>query len=167
MDIGLKSTPKANSRGRNCPYPYKQTVSPFPNRCRTPTHNDTNDKELVLGWSVCMELVNYLERVAVLEEKVVLEERTLTWYQGSTLIRILPSLMEYQFCRRNFWYSWPVLLYWTIHWICPNIFPIQFSLFGSILTFGAMIGAITSGPIADYIGRKGVSWRKFLNQYPP
>ncbi|CAN4093159.1 unnamed protein product [Withania somnifera] len=31
----------------------------------------------------------------------------------------------------------------------------QFSLFGSILTFGAMIGAITSGPIADYIGRKG------------
>ncbi|CAN4093158.1 unnamed protein product [Withania somnifera] len=31
----------------------------------------------------------------------------------------------------------------------------EFSLFGSILTFGAMIGAITSGPIADYIGRKG------------
>ncbi|KNA16175.1 hypothetical protein SOVF_091490 isoform A [Spinacia oleracea] len=30
----------------------------------------------------------------------------------------------------------------------------QFSLFGSILTFGAMIGAITSGPIADFIGRK-------------
>ncbi|KAL5561615.1 hypothetical protein UlMin_031362 [Ulmus minor] len=31
----------------------------------------------------------------------------------------------------------------------------EFSLFGSILTFGAMIGAITSGPIADFIGRKG------------
>ncbi|KAK9733571.1 hypothetical protein RND81_04G075600 [Saponaria officinalis] len=31
----------------------------------------------------------------------------------------------------------------------------EFSLFGSILTFGAMIGAITSGPIADLIGRKG------------
>ncbi|KAH9614697.1 hypothetical protein KSS87_022410 [Heliosperma pusillum] len=31
----------------------------------------------------------------------------------------------------------------------------QFSLFGSILTFGAMVGAITSGPIADFIGRKG------------
>ncbi|PON78456.1 Sugar/inositol transporter [Trema orientale] len=31
----------------------------------------------------------------------------------------------------------------------------EYSLFGSILTFGAMIGAITSGPIADYIGRKG------------
>ncbi|XP_021730858.1 sugar transporter ERD6-like 7 [Chenopodium quinoa] len=30
----------------------------------------------------------------------------------------------------------------------------EFSLFGSILTFGAMIGAITSGPIADFIGRK-------------
>lgn len=31
----------------------------------------------------------------------------------------------------------------------------EYSLFGSILTFGAMIGAITSGKIADYIGRKG------------
>ncbi|PON65728.1 Major facilitator, sugar transporter-like [Parasponia andersonii] len=31
----------------------------------------------------------------------------------------------------------------------------QYSLFGSILTIGAMIGAITSGLIADYIGRKG------------
>ncbi|KAF2314918.1 hypothetical protein GH714_037167 [Hevea brasiliensis] len=28
------------------------------------------------------------------------------------------------------------------------------SIVGSILTFGAMIGAITSGPIADFIGRK-------------
>ncbi|KAF2298628.1 hypothetical protein GH714_024415 [Hevea brasiliensis] len=32
----------------------------------------------------------------------------------------------------------------------------EYSMFGSILTFGAMIGAITSGPIADFIGRKGV-----------
>ncbi|XP_076925151.1 sugar transporter ERD6-like 7 [Bidens hawaiensis] len=31
----------------------------------------------------------------------------------------------------------------------------QYSLFGSITTFGAMIGAITSGPIADFFGRKG------------
>nr|XP_043636892.1 sugar transporter ERD6-like 7 [Erigeron canadensis] len=31
----------------------------------------------------------------------------------------------------------------------------EYSLFGSILTFGAMIGAITSGPIADIVGRKG------------
>ncbi|VFQ78610.1 unnamed protein product [Cuscuta campestris] len=31
----------------------------------------------------------------------------------------------------------------------------EYSLFGSILTFGAMIGAITSGPIADFFGRKG------------
>ncbi|XP_059660545.1 sugar transporter ERD6-like 7 [Cornus florida] len=31
----------------------------------------------------------------------------------------------------------------------------EYSLFGSILTFGAMIGAITSGVIADFIGRKG------------
>ncbi|XP_019456410.1 PREDICTED: sugar transporter ERD6-like 7 [Lupinus angustifolius] len=31
----------------------------------------------------------------------------------------------------------------------------EYSLFGSILTFGAMIGAITSGPISDFVGRKG------------
>ncbi|GKU86694.1 hypothetical protein SLEP1_g1185 [Rubroshorea leprosula] len=31
----------------------------------------------------------------------------------------------------------------------------EFSVFSSILTFGAMIGAITSGPIADLVGRKG------------
>ncbi|KAL9397435.1 hypothetical protein Peur_011688 [Populus x canadensis] len=30
----------------------------------------------------------------------------------------------------------------------------QYSYFGSILTIGAMIGAITCGPIADYFGRK-------------
>ncbi|KAM3696109.1 hypothetical protein ACB094_06G014000 [Castanea mollissima] len=31
----------------------------------------------------------------------------------------------------------------------------EYSLFGSILTIGAMIGAIVSGQIADYIGRRG------------
>nr|XP_028945053.1 sugar transporter ERD6-like 7 isoform X4 [Malus domestica] len=31
----------------------------------------------------------------------------------------------------------------------------EFSVFGSILTFGAMIGAITIGPITDFLGRKG------------
>ncbi|XP_058090513.1 sugar transporter ERD6-like 5 isoform X7 [Magnolia sinica] len=34
----------------------------------------------------------------------------------------------------------------------------QYSLFGSILTIGAMIGAIMSGHIADFIGRRG-SWQ--------
>ncbi|XP_047334331.1 sugar transporter ERD6-like 7 isoform X2 [Impatiens glandulifera] len=36
-----------------------------------------------------------------------------------------------------------------------NLSTAEYSLFGSILTFGAMIGAITSGPIADFTGRKG------------
>ncbi|CAN6558572.1 unnamed protein product [Malus baccata var. baccata] len=31
----------------------------------------------------------------------------------------------------------------------------EYSMFGSILTFGAMVGAITIGPIADFLGRKG------------
>nr|XP_048324906.1 sugar transporter ERD6-like 5 isoform X2 [Ziziphus jujuba var. spinosa] len=30
----------------------------------------------------------------------------------------------------------------------------EYSLFGSILTIGAMIGAIASGKIADYLGRR-------------
>jgi SP family facilitated glucose transporter-like MFS transporter 8 len=32
----------------------------------------------------------------------------------------------------------------------------QFSMFGSLVTIGAMLGAITSGRITDFIGRKGV-----------
>ncbi|KAB1202301.1 Sugar transporter ERD6-like 5 [Morella rubra] len=32
----------------------------------------------------------------------------------------------------------------------------EYSLFGSILTIGAMLGAIVSGKIADYIGRRGI-----------
>ncbi|PRQ26208.1 putative major facilitator, sugar transporter, major facilitator superfamily [Rosa chinensis] len=36
-----------------------------------------------------------------------------------------------------------------------NLSLAQFSMFGAILTFGAMIGAITIGPITDFIGRKG------------
>ncbi|PWA65863.1 sugar transporter ERD6-like 7 [Artemisia annua] len=34
----------------------------------------------------------------------------------------------------------------------------EYSLFGSILTFGAMIRAIKSGPITDFVGCKGMSW---------
>ncbi|KAJ7955019.1 Sugar transporter ERD6 [Quillaja saponaria] len=36
-----------------------------------------------------------------------------------------------------------------------NLSLAEFSMFGSILTIGAMLGAITSGRITDYIGRKG------------
>lgn len=32
----------------------------------------------------------------------------------------------------------------------------QYSVFGSILTIGAMVGAMMSGRIADYTGRRGV-----------
>ncbi|KAJ4954592.1 hypothetical protein NE237_011375 [Protea cynaroides] len=31
----------------------------------------------------------------------------------------------------------------------------KYSIFGSILNIGAMVGASTSGPIADFLGRKG------------
>ncbi|XVE82015.1 hypothetical protein DITRI_Ditri15bG0113000 [Diplodiscus trichospermus] len=36
-----------------------------------------------------------------------------------------------------------------------NLSLAEFSMFGSILTIGAMLGAVTSGQIADLIGRKG------------
>ncbi|XP_076915075.1 sugar transporter ERD6-like 7 [Bidens hawaiensis] len=36
-----------------------------------------------------------------------------------------------------------------------NLSLAEYSLFGSILTFGAMIGAIASGPMVDFFGRKG------------
>jgi SP family sugar porter-like MFS transporter len=35
---------------------------------------------------------------------------------------------------------------------------VQYSIFGSILTLGAMFGAVFSGKIADFIGRRGVSF---------
>uniref|UniRef100_A0A5B6ZBN6 Putative sugar transporter ERD6-like 8 n=1 Tax=Davidia involucrata TaxID=16924 RepID=A0A5B6ZBN6_DAVIN len=34
----------------------------------------------------------------------------------------------------------------------------QYSVFGSILNIGAMLGAVTCGRIADYSGRKGAMW---------
>lgn len=64
-------------------------------------------------------------------------------------------------------------LIWSCIAIEVCLWILQFSLFGSLLTFGAMIGAITSGPIADLIGRKGVRknfetffiWVGFIRQW--
>ncbi|MCL7048604.1 hypothetical protein MKW94_030000 [Papaver nudicaule] len=39
--------------------------------------------------------------------------------------------------------------------VMSSLISAAYSMFGSILTIGAMIGAITSGRIADFIGRKG------------
>ncbi|KAL6501418.1 hypothetical protein OROGR_026551 [Orobanche gracilis] len=38
----------------------------------------------------------------------------------------------------------------------------QYSVFGSIVTIGAMIGATSSGRIADLIGRKGVLFHQMM-----
>ena len=42
---------------------------------------------------------------------------------------------------------------------------VQYSVFGSILTIGAIVGAVVSGKLADYIGRRGVSF--FVPFFPP
>lgn len=44
------------------------------------------------------------------------------------------------------------------------VFHMQYSVFGSILTIGAMIGAIMSGRITDIIGRKRVRIINFVFQ---
>lgn len=43
-----------------------------------------------------------------------------------------------------------------------TIFLGQYSLFGSLSNVGAMVGAIASGQISEYIGRKGVGFGSFI-----
>ncbi|KAL5136015.1 Sugar transporter ERD6-like 5 [Glycine soja] len=45
-----------------------------------------------------------------------------------------------------------------------NLGVAEYSLFGSILTIGAMIGAIISGRIADYAGRRTVGWWLYVGR---
>ncbi|XP_038991672.1 sugar transporter ERD6-like 16 isoform X5 [Hibiscus syriacus] len=56
------------------------------------------------------------------------------------------------------------LFFWQVGYSAPtqsairedlNLSLAEFSMFGSILTIAAMLGAVTSGRIADMIGRKG------------
>ena len=42
---------------------------------------------------------------------------------------------------------------------------LQYSVFGSILTIGAMFGAVMSGKIADLFGRRGVSFPFTLKSF--
>uniref|UniRef100_A0A453PU12 Major facilitator superfamily (MFS) profile domain-containing protein n=1 Tax=Aegilops tauschii subsp. strangulata TaxID=200361 RepID=A0A453PU12_AEGTS len=54
-----------------------------------------------------------------------------------------------------------LLLLFPVSHPCNNL---QYSVFGSIITVGAMIGAVVSGQIADVAGRKGVCLLVYASQ---
>lgn len=41
----------------------------------------------------------------------------------------------------------------------------QYSVFGSILTIGGIIGALVNGKLTDFIGRRRVSFPSFLGLF--
>ena len=55
---------------------------------------------------------------------------------------------------------WSVLVLQSVLLISLHIHPsiLQYSVFGSIMTIGGMVGAVISGKLADVIGRKYVSF---------
>ncbi|PHU17246.1 Zeatin O-xylosyltransferase [Capsicum chinense] len=60
MDLGRNSTSKASSRGEDYPSPYKQTTSPFPNKCGIFTHS--NGFELSEGFEERIKEVGLVVR---------------------------------------------------------------------------------------------------------
>ena len=55
------------------------------------------------------------------------------------------------------------------YWIIINqlrnqqYFSLQYSLFGSVLTVGGLLGSLICGKLTDYIGRRGVSSFEFAH----
>jgi len=60
-------------------------------------------------------------------------------------------------CTQSFFSSKCYLSLKSIDGQSLDYLTMQFAIFGSILTIGAMVGAVTSGRLADFLGRKMVN----------